>query len=179
MSFLTQKLPDSVEYGGRSYAVKTDFRDWLRFYEEGEKNNLVGMLGIYRELPPSAETALRLAAEFGSGGALGYKEERQKRPVLDYELDGPLIYAAFLAEYGIDLCEEELHWYKFCALVNGLGEDRRISKIMALRSADPAGEKDAGRRKELRRLQRIYACPDRRTAEEKDRAAAEELGRFY
>ncbi len=180
MSLLTEELPDSVVFGGQSYGVKTDFRDWLRFYECAGKRDPVGMLRVYRRLPPSLEKALELAAEFGRGGAPPYGEKRPaERPVLDCEADAPFIYAAFMSEYGIDLCQARLHWYKFRALLAGLSGDRPLVRLMNLRSMDPAAQSDSRRRAEIRRLQRIYACPDRRTGEEKDADAMEALGKFY
>ncbi len=180
MSLLTEALPDSVSVGGVQYPVRTDFRAWLRFYESAAKGDPVGMLGVYRRLPPSLEEALDKAARFGRGGALPYGESGPgKRPVLDWEADSALIYAAFMGEYGIDLCEAELHWYKFCALLWGLGEDRPLSRLMALRAMDANEESDSGRRRELRRLQRVYACPDRRSDREKDADAAAALEQFY
>ena len=180
MSILTEELPHSVSFGGESYEVKTDFRDWIRFYESARERDIVGMLRVYKQLPPSLERALSLAAEFGRGGMLPYGEKSgSKRAILDYEADAGLIYAGFMGEYGIDLCEEKLHWYKFNALLSGLGEDRVISRIMAVRGMDAAKEPDSQRRKEIRRLQRVYACPDRRSPEEKDRDAMDVLGLFY
>ncbi len=180
MSLLTDDLPDSVTLDGVSYGVRTDFRDWLRFYGCAGRRDPVGMLLVYRRLPPSLEKALELAAEFGRGGALPYGEKRPgRRPVLDYEADAPLIYAAFMSEYGIDLCEARLHWYRFCALLAGLSEDRPLVRLMSLRAADPADRSDSRRRAEIRRLQRIYACPDRRTDAEREADAMEALGKFY
>ncbi len=179
MSLITESLPHSVEYKGESYEIKTDFRDWLRFYESAAKGNLTGMLSIYRRLPPSVLAAAELAVRFGNGGALKYKGNEGRKALIDYSLDAPLIYAAFMGEYGIDLCEADLHWYKFCALLSGLGEERRLCRIIAIRAAEPSSIADPKRRSEIRRLQRIYACPDNRSAEERDRDISEALGGFY
>lgn len=180
MSILTRGLPDCVVCQGESYEIETDFRAWIEFYERARERDIPGMLRVYRRLPPSLEEALALAVEFGRKGALPYGEEsRSGRAILDYEADAGLIYAAFMGEYGIDLCEEKLHWYKFCALLGGLGEDRMLSKIMALRGMDPAAQTDNKKRSEIRRLQRLYACPDRRTLAERDADAAAVLSKFY
>lgn len=180
MSILTRGLPDCVVCRGEKYEVETDFRAWIEFYERAREKDIPGMLRVYRRLPPSLEEALTLAVEFGRKGASPYGEEsRSGRAILDYEADAGLIYAAFMGEYGIDLCEEKLHWYKFCALLGGLGEDRMLSRIMALRGMDPAAQSDNKRRSEIRRLQRLYACPDRRTQAERDADAAAVLSKFY
>ncbi len=178
MSIITGALPDSVEFEGKSYAVHTDFRRWIAFFEAAGERDLVGMLKVYRELPPSADTAVALALGFGNGAALPYGGGG-KRAVLDFETDAALIYAGFMGEYGIDLCEASLHWYKFCALLAGLGQDRRISQIMELRAEDAGLVQDKARRRRLRELQRNYAIPDRRSAQEKDGGLVRCLGEFY
>lgn len=179
MSILTRGLPEFVVCRGEKYGVETDFRAWIDFYERASERDIPGMLKVYRRLPPSLEEALELAAKFGKGGTPPYGENRKGRPLLDYEADAALIYAAFMGEYGIDLCREKLHWYKFCALLAGIGEECALSKIMALRDINPAEQADSGRRRELRRLQRLYACPDRRSIRERDAEAIEALGKFY
>lgn len=178
MSLITGELPDCVFFEGKRYAVHTDFRMWIGFFEAAGKRDIAGMLKVYRELPPTLEAAVRLGLEFGNGAALPYGGGG-KRAVLDYEIDGALIYAAFMGEYGIDLCEADLHWYKFCALLSGLGENRRISKIMGIRAAEAGKISDKERRAELRELQRIYALPDKRTAEERDSELIGCLTNFY
>lgn len=178
MNIITGVLPDSVEYEGKSYGVHTDFRYWTGFFEAAGKRDIAGMLKVYRTLPPSLEAAVRLAAEFGNGAALPYGGGGKRR-VLDYGLDGALIYAAFMGEYGIDLCEARLHWYKFAALLAGLGEERRICRIMEIRGTEAGKISDKNRRRELRSLQRIYAIPDIRTAEERDGELVGCLAGFY
>lgn len=178
MSIITGELPDSVEYKGEKYPVHTDFRRWIGFFDAAGKRDIAGMLKVYRVLPPSLDAAVRLGLDFGNGAALPYGGGG-KRIVLDYETDGALIYAAFMGEYGIDLCEAELHWYKFCALLGGLGEERRLSKIMAIRGTETGKISDKERRREIRELQRIYAIPDRRSAAERDGDMISCLKNFY
>ncbi len=178
MSILLGELPDCVEYGGRKYGVYTDFRNWIGFFRAAEKRDIAGMLKVYRELPPNAGTAIELAADFGNRGALPYGGGGQRK-VLDYERDAQLIYAAFMGEYKIDLCEARLHWYKFCALLAGLGESRRIVQIMGIRSMKAGNISDSGRRREIQELQRRYAVADTRTVKERDTDISRCLAEFY
>ena len=59
--------------------------------------------------------------------------------VLDYDKDSPYIYAAFLEQYGIDLVDTRLHWYKFLALLHGL-HDTELNRIIAARLWKPNGK---------------------------------------
>jgi len=54
----------------------------------------------------------------------------------DFEVDAPMIYAAFMQAYNLDLNNDKLHWWKFCALFQALPDDCRISKIMGYRTMD-------------------------------------------
>ncbi len=177
MSIITGELPAFVELGGEKFGVHTDFRCWIEFFRSAEKRDIAGMLKVYRRLPPSLGAAVRLAVDFGNGAALPYGGGGKR--VLDYETDAGLIYAAFMSEYGIDLCEERLHWYKFCALLAGLGEERRLSQVMAVRAIEAGKISDKERRREVRELQKRYALPDTRTAEERDSEIISCFGGFY
>ena len=54
--------------------------------------------------------------------------------------DAPYIYAAFKEQYGIDLLsQEKLHWWKFLALFESLGEETKMAKIMYYRTVSTSG----------------------------------------
>ena len=60
--------------------------------------------------------------------------------VLDYDIDADYIYAAFWEQYRIDLLVEEMHWYKFCALLHGL-HDTELNNIINARLWKPTGKR--------------------------------------
>ena len=69
------------------------------------------------------------------------KDKRTKgEKVLDYDIDADYIYAAFLEQYRIDLLVEEMHWYKFCALLHGL-HDTELNNIINARLWKPTGKR--------------------------------------
>lgn len=65
-----------------------------------------------------------------------FSGETSLKRAYDFEVDAPMIYAAFVQTYAIDLNNANLHWWKFCALFQALPEDCRISKIMGYRTMD-------------------------------------------
>lgn len=178
MSIITGELPQWVEYEGQRYGVYTDFRVWIKFFDAARERDIVGMLKVYRNLPPDLETAIKLAGVFAGKGALPYGGGGDRR-VLDYEYDAGLIYAAFMGEYGIDLCEVTMHWYKFCALLAGLSEERRIVKIMEIRGTNAEEFSDGEKRREWRRLQRRFAIADKRSVQERDEEMEKCFAIFY
>lgn len=102
----------------------------------------------------------------------------------DFEQDGNLIWAAFLAQYGIDLTEvRDLHWWKFRAMFRNLDEQQQISRIMGWRGVDT---KDMSKRQaaEYKRLKREYAIKKPQhgralTVAERDRRMKAKLDEMY
>ena len=81
----------------------------------------------------------------------------------DLVQDAEYIYASFMHTYGIDLFEQQgrLHWKKFKALLNGLGEDTIFSRIVGIRTAElPTGKGTSKERERLRKLKKKYALKD-------------------
>lgn len=61
-------------------------------------------------------------------------------PAFSFSQDAPYIYAAFKEQYGIDLLsQEKLHWWKFLALFESLGEETKMAKIMYYRTVSTSG----------------------------------------
>ena len=100
-----------------------------------------------------------------------------KQP-FDFEEDADLIYAGFMQQYGIDLQEENMHWWKFMILLENLGADTRLSRIMEYRTID-TGSKHLSKeqRKFYQAMQRYYGLESRQMPEmtERDRLVEEAL----
>ena len=73
--------------------------------------------------------------------------------VLDYKQDSMYIYSSFMADYGIDLFEQQgkLHWWKFVSLLSGLSEKSKMREIMGIRSR-PLPEPNKYNQKEIANL---------------------------
>lgn len=143
MNLSKARLPSAVEVGGNFYEIKTDFRFWLNFSKMiSDKDSLVGDFDIFYkgEKPSDRIEGINQLWEFynppkelprdtGNGST---------EQILDYFLDGELIYSAFYENYGIDLFDEKLklHWHKFLALVSGL-HDTKLNEIMSYRVYNP------------------------------------------
>ena len=100
------------------------------------------------------------------------KEEpsnRRNKRLYDYEYDSNYIYAAFLAQYGIDLIDiEYLHWFKFKALFTSLSEECEFMKIVGYRAMDLSKIKDVKQRQEYKEKQDFYRLPSKKRKKEDD-----------
>jgi hypothetical protein len=94
-------------------------------------------------------------------------ENEEEEPVakfLDYKKDAPIIYASFLASYGIDLfeCQGKLHWDKFKALLTHLPDESKLKQVIGYRTTKiPTGKNvDQEAVKRIRKLKAIYSLDD-------------------
>ncbi len=183
MSILSDKLPDFVLVRGIKNEVNTSFRVWLKFDQIRKKGinkdtaSEIFTLCYKDELPPSAREALLALGDF-------FAPDRQKRGketdgagkrCFDFEADSKYIYAAFLSEYGLDLQKEDIHWHTFCALLGALSESSKFMQIVSYRTADISKIKTREQKSFIKKMQRLYALPDERSEQDKDKAFAEAL----
>ena len=140
------RLPETIDVNGSLYKIHTDYRYFLRFREHiqeptanpadfdymyvGAKpaDRVEGINKLYNFMTPPQELPRRTGAE-------------SSEIVIDYEIDAPYIYAAFMEQYGLDLLLAPLHWYKFLALLHGL-HDTELNNIINARLFRPSGRDD-------------------------------------
>lgn len=77
--------------------------------------------------------------------------------VIDYDTDAELIYAAFMDCYGVDLYAEQLHWWKFLALLHGV-HDCKLTDVIGYRLYTPDGKNDDYSKK-LQKLREAWRLP--------------------
>ena len=165
MSILTKGFSDEIE----GYQVQTDFRLWLDFEKDLSSMNspydIIRLLKKYYRSKPDKNPikAISLLVSFYTGeeeesGAEG-KAAGGRPSGYDYEVDAPLIYAAFLSQYGIDLTVAQLHWHSFLYLFRNLGEEQKISKIIGYRTVDLDKIKEKEQKNMYRKLKQMYRLP--------------------
>lgn len=154
---LKQKsLPNALEACGQAFLLNTDFRVWLNYPR------------LITEDPGAffADWAPILTLEVVNQLDLFYNPPRDVprssgsgAPLVDWEVDADLIYAAFQQAYGVDLLTADLHWHKFKALFDALPDDTLMVKVIQWR-----GYK--GSDKDMLELKNTWALPEKLTEEE-------------
>lgn len=189
MNLLLDPAPNSVEIGGVRYQVNADFRTFIRIEQVLNNKEMTNREKVHSwlnlvygaKVPQDIRAAVDKIKWLYSCGAEPEEDEgsgkKAKQQLLyDFEFDSAYIYAAFLAQYRIDLNEEELHWWKFIALFKSLASSCKIVEIMSYRAADLGEIKDETERARIARLKRIYAIPVTLTLEEKVAQAGAAFG---
>lgn len=172
---LTNNLPVSVRVSGKEYPISWDFRTGIKLdgilrSEMEEADKLEQMLHLYYgqdHVPPDIPQAIEQIIWFYRCGEMPDDEEEEKKkrryvrrkskePACVLTQDAPYVYAAFMDQYGIDLTSiESMHWWKFMALFESLGDGTKMSKIMYYRKASTAGMSKE-RRAFLNEMKKLY-----------------------
>ncbi len=174
--FITGALPETVLIDGTAYPIRCDFRigmqvervrgsvadDWVRIvrllqmYYPRIPGNIAGaiegMLWFYRCGEPEEK-------EEDSNKRQRYQRRNSRDPAYSFAQDAPYIYAAFREQYGIDLTETEMHWWKFMALFESLNEETKMSRIMYYRKASTHGLPKE-KRAFLNEMKKLYKITD-------------------
>lgn len=174
LNVLYEEFPESVSVHGVRYPIETDFREWIRFSELVEDDEVPWqvkcglMLRWYcKEIPEDLEAAVYALGDFLAARSL-YPDEDTKehkatgKPAFSFMDDAGCIYAAFTEAYGIDLQKVPcMHWWKFKTLFDGLPDDTEIKQRMIYRSIDPRTIKDKNERKRVQKIQKEIALKKR------------------
>ncbi len=159
-------LPETVSAGGAEYPIRADFRTVLKIFrllddpEIADRHKGAMLLNLFYP-GDKPEHGMDLFFEFIRIEARQSDPEAAK---IDYEYDADAIYASFLQQYRVDLLDSatRLHWYAFCALLDGLGEGTPLRERLYLRKIDT--RKLKGKAKRSAEIAKKNAQPPVRTS---------------
>jgi hypothetical protein len=167
------EYPELITVGGIDYEINTDYRYALACFQciydpdLSDVERAFGVINIlYKQEPEDAQEALRLAIKYLRCGK--DDEQAPHEPDMDFEIDQNYIKASFMSDYKIDLDEMDMHWWKFCVLLQGLTDDCILNRIRDIRNYDLSTVHDAKARSKIIRAKQEYKLPERRTEEEND-----------
>lgn len=185
LNFITGILPKSVVISGTEYPIRWDYKVWMEFDSirngpESKEEKIIKLLQrCYPKIPKDINGAIDRMVWFYRCGEEEENEEKKQRyqrresksPAFSFTQDAPYIYAAFREQYGIDLTECDMHWWKFMALFESLNEDTKMSKIMYYRKASTSGMPKERRAfiNEMKKLYRIKGeAGEKKTLQERN-----------
>lgn len=184
--------PEYVEITNKKYKINTDFRVAIRCNEVAEDETigdyeralaiiymLFGKEGledyeVHNELLIMAKEYLSCQKEI----------ESDEKPDMDYVEDMDYIEASFMSDYHIDLTNINMHWWKFCNLMNGLsnselGNSCILNRIRNLRNLDLNEITDSKEKEKMRKAKNEVALkkykPKKKEATDEQKKSAEEF----
>lgn len=142
------KLPYEAAFGGKTYAIHSDYRDILEIFSYFEDPDLPAYLKwrialglFYDEEIPSAhlQEAMAFLASFIRGGR--EEPERPGPKLLDWEQDGAVIAAEVNKVAGQEIrALPFVHWWTFLSWFHGIGEGQ-LTTLVSIREKLRKGQK--------------------------------------
>ena len=162
--------PKYAQVEDRIYKINTNFKIAIKCNEIAQDNNINdlerGLAIIYllfgeKGLKSNDKEALLKKALFylSCGKEL---ESTNEEPDIDYIEDYSYIKTSFRSDYGIKLDEEEIHWWEFNELMNGLsnselGDCCVLNRIRNLRNFNTKEIKDKKERERIEKAKQQVA----------------------
>ena len=160
-------FPEYMEIDGKQYKINTDYRYALACFKAIEDSSIndieraYALVEILLGQPVSnMQEALEKIKIYLMCGEDKKKQGKQKRD-MDFEYDEKLIYASFMSDYNIDLNVENLHWWKYCALISGLTESSVLNRVRDLRNTDLTEYKDPKTKQKIIKAMKNVELPQK------------------
>ena len=166
------EYPKYVKVNDKKYEINTDFRvaiECNRIAEDTSIGDFERALAIIYTLfgddginaQDDYEKLLELATKYLSCGK-EVKNESNEEPDMDFTQDMDYIEASFMSDYNIDLASEEMHWWKFMKLMNGLSNSDMgnccvLNRVRNLRNFDTKDIKDQKEKEKIEKSKKQVA----------------------
>ena len=191
------RYPEAIEVEGRRFKLDTSYQTAIRCFDmlqdeavtDAERGVLI-MLFLIGDIPELSASGMKRLQELLVKYLQCGKEPEQvkemdeilteREPDMDYSYDMGLIIASFISDYNIDLSDssnDDMHWWKFIDLLNGLSPKSALSRVREIRNKDLSDYKDSPKAmEELIQAKRLVALPEKIT--ESEREALDEFDRL-
>ena len=165
--------PEYAKVGEKKYKINTDFRVAIECNNIAVDNNISDTerpLAIIYKLfgdegldnPQDWNKLLELGIKYLSFGKDSNCVGDDNEPDMDFNEDMDYIEASFMSDYGIDLANENMHYYKFYNLLEGLSNSEIgncciLNRIRNLRTFDLSQIKDNKEREKLAKAKEMVS----------------------
>ncbi len=175
-----RKYPTKVEVDGKVIPIDTSFRTALRCMEvvdddsiSDEERAFAIIYLLTDDIPKVNLSKLLLVLKKYLQCGEDNPRQVSKQRDMDFEQDEKFIISSFMFDYGIDLNKEDMHWWRFVDLLNGLSSDCILSRIRDIRTMDISIYKDAKTRERILKARQQVALKikHKETEEEKEHLA--------
>lgn len=174
------ECPQYAKVNDKKYKINTDFRVAIECNEIAQDEKITdlerGLAVIYKlfgdegiDNPQDYGKLLELAQKYLLCGK-EYDIKNNEEPDMDYVEDMEYIEASFISDFGIDLTNSDMDWWKFNKLINGLSNSELgnccvLNRIRNLRNLKLSDIKDHKEREKIRKLKEQFAL--KKTKKEK------------
>lgn len=188
--------PQFVKVNDKKYKINTSFRTAIECNTIAEDKNITdlerGLAIIYKLFgdeginnPDDYEKLLQMAQKYLLCGK-EYDFENNEKQDMDYVEDMDYIEASFMSDFGIDLTSEDMDWWKFNKLINGLSNSEMgnccvLNRVRNLRNLNLNDIKDSKQREQLAKAKKMVALKktqNKKEMTEKQKESADKLNKM-
>ena len=176
---LYEELPE--EWNG--YPINWWFQVGIQIYlvsednelADFEKSEIIAELLFPEEIPPREELQKCIAWFLNGWCRDKSPEKKEKRRLIDFNVDQWRIYADFRQIYGINLNEADLHWWEFMGMLWNMPQRQSsFLQVIDIRKKEIKPKMTKEEKKAIREAQQVYALEERKqkveyTEEEKQK----------
>lgn len=176
-----RKYPTKVEVEGKTIPLDTSFRTALRCMEVIEDDSIndqeraLAIIYLLTDDIPKVDLN-KLLVVLEKYLQCGEKPKpTSTKKDMDFEQDEKFIISSFMFDYGIDLNKEDMHWWRFVDLLNGLSSDCILSRVRDIRTMDLSIYKDPKTKARILKARQQVALKIKHTETEEEK---EHLAKF-
>lgn len=169
-NILIAKLPTSINVFGKEIEVYTDFKKWIEFELEYEKDIessqiIMSLLELVKdkEMINSnnlEEVVNQLLLFYNCGEKVDDENKRQNKSsktMYSFDKDQYMIYSDFIRFYDIDLTEVNMHWWKFKKLFIELPLSSSVKEAMKFRTIKITSKMTVEQKNYYLKMKRLYS----------------------
>lgn len=167
--------PEYVKIGDKKYKINTDFRIAIECNNIAQDDSignterplaiiykLFGDEALKKENAKDWDKLLELGIKYLSLGKEINNVDKDADIDMDFNEDMDYIEASFMSDYGIDLAETKMSWWKFYKLLEGLSNSEMgnccvLNRVRNLRNFDLSQVKDNREREKLAKAKEMIS----------------------
>ena len=171
------KYPQYAQIKDKQYKINTHFEIALKCNEIAEDDKisdeeralaiiylLYGDEGIKDK--ENWEELLKIATKYLSCGKKIENNDRDEEVDIDFKQDWNYIQTSFFSDYNIDLAKNEMHWWQFYNLIEGLTDKCILNRVRFVRNFDISQIKEPKEREKWIRQKELVAIKKEKTSKQ-------------
>lgn len=174
--------PTKVEVDGVVIPIDTSFKTGLRCMEVIENDGIsdqeraLAIIFLLTDDIPNVNLT-KLLQVLSKYLQCGQDKVERHSTVKDMNLeqDYKYIIASFMHDYRIDLSKEDMHWWRFMELLNGLSGECILNRVRDIRTMDLSIYKDAKTRERILKARKQVALKIKHTETEEEKEHREKF----
>lgn len=178
--------PEYAEINGQEYKIDTSFRTALKCFEVIEDNEITDIERawaivylLFDFIPKkNLDLFLKKSMLYLQCGESTEQQNSKKRD-MDFIQDQKYINSSFMSDYNIDLSKQDLHFWQYIELIQGLTESSSLNRIRNIRNYDLSSIKDEKTKKKIIEAQKQVELKERQVNTKLTKEQEKGVDNFY